>query len=275
MSSRLPTAMISAHVSKNARREVYSIGCFKLKKVKGCMYGIIICSILFGICSIIGISTYIFGCDDILKPNCINYSKVNTTVIGYETHISQCKDCNKTGKKCREEESKLRCSNECIDLKTWICYSTVVKIRSGDIKCDTIVGKNKLEASVSILEANNTYPIGLQQSWLIHKTTGECEDPQRLENNLINGLVFLIFTGISAVFLILSIIMHRIHLQEVKDQENFKKEIQANLYNIKTENHLNSEQHYEKNIVLKIDEFQPVATNNKTSSSSIETFHGS
>ena len=80
---------------------------------KLCLFVIVIAVSIF-ICCVIGIPTFILGCDDVLRPNCLNWYKSNTNVISLYTLVKSCSGpCIRYIESCSSIGSKRTCRTKC------------------------------------------------------------------------------------------------------------------------------------------------------------------
>lgn len=156
---------------------------------------------------VIGLSTFLTGCDSKLQPKCINYKVVNANISQYVINNFTCTRCTSHYRYCRNVAGKTRCYTTCTSSESYDCYSLDVEFAVNGV---SVCNKNIYDRVGNFSSSYLTeYPIGKIVELYISKTDKKCyfdDFPKRLA---IVGFVFLILTGFTLLMCIITYIACR------------------------------------------------------------------
>jgi hypothetical protein len=180
---------------------------------------------LFCIFIIIGIPTYLCGCDSMIQPNCIKYDIVNATVIGYDIITKNCSYC----KQCTSyiNNTSLCINNTCI-YKYYDCYTsyTLFEYNLNNINhtCSIVIDINNFNYNNSYNDAINKYINGTTYNLYVDKVSNNCLIGNDIKTLAIVGFIFLILSGI--VLSIILIIIIKIYVNKYNIRKKYKEYMQ-------------------------------------------------
>lgn len=180
---------------------------------------IIIISIFLTIFFIIGITTYLTGCHDILQPNCLRFWKTEGKVIDHYTVLRTCTVC--------VAYIYLRKSTICTRYNTYDCYDSYVTFEFNILtkrNCNLYITNDKSQNN-SLIEAKNKYALSNFYTIYIDKSSYECSSENNITIIAIVGFVFLLLTALILIALIIAIFKYRLWKKKDLNRDSNKNNI--------------------------------------------------
>lgn len=140
---------------------------------------------------IIGLPTFMCGCNKNISTNCIAYHVVNGNVYDYGIKEHTCSRCiarNKNG--------------GCIAYQYYDCYDSFAYVHYGNHNSTCYIVMNTDDSSKSnAISESHDYYIGEQMELYKSKTTSECFTKSNVESLWYTGIVFLSASGLVLVIM--------------------------------------------------------------------------
>lgn len=164
-------------------------------------------SIMTGIFFVIGITTFLLGCDSTLQPKCLNYNVVNANISRYIINNLTCSSCVSQITNCQYINKMTTCYTTCIQQQLYNCFAVYVEFTFGDNMTCT----RNIRDGVANLDLSYTYEYPIKKTYelYISKTDGNCYFNDMPKKLAIVGFVFLILTGCTLLLCISICISHK------------------------------------------------------------------
>jgi len=160
-------------------------------------------------CLAIGIPFFIFGCDDVLRPNCLNWYKSDTNVIYLYTRSNLCRGpCIRWRQSCTGTGAEQQCTTYCAEYSYYPCYTGYARLsfkymhseKTGT--CDVIGQTDNASEKEALYITSTYYPLNSVKVMFVSKKYDACATPQSLRAMAITAMVFLCVAGF-IIFIIL------------------------------------------------------------------------
>jgi len=172
----------------------------------------------------IGLSLFLCGCHDIIRPKCYNYIKKEVVISEYNTDIKKCTVCANF---IETSDGKL-----CEAFKYYDCYSpkVVFKVNFNGIRfCNEFFTQENFEDKSKAIEAaKKLFPYKSKYFMYVDINTFECKFTSQLETFAIAGLTILLLCGIIFIVLIVLLVMKIIDIRVKKKENEINHHIQDN-----------------------------------------------
>lgn len=163
---------------------LYIFNSFKIKISLSCIIISTIALIFF----IIGLSTFLIGCDFSIQSTCLNYNHINANVTNYTIITHNCIKCVKHG------------NNNCKEYLEYTCYDALVQFTymKDDVEntcsVDIYTGDDTLSTNFE-----SSYQIGKQYEVYISKRDNTCHFKTYLQRLAHVGIAFLCLFGMTVI----------------------------------------------------------------------------
>lgn len=145
----------------------------------------------------LGVSLFLTGCHDLLKPDCFQYHKKEVIVFNYTLEPQYCQLCENNTQTGKE----VKCNNN------KECFTALIILKfnlNGTKYCNITYSSKKFEnEEIALKSANLFYPLGKNDTMYVDGKKLECLPVEGFEILTITGFVFLIVFGIACLMLII------------------------------------------------------------------------
>jgi hypothetical protein len=167
-----------------------------------------ICACTGVIFFIIGLSTYLCGCDHRIQANCYRFRANDIQIIDYQIDTYQCTECVAYTEQCGEVCSgtgsqrtcNYECSTFCSQTNDYPCYTTyaigLYSMDASNHTCTISVDDRMRDHDNALNDLHSAYTIGLLYRMYIEKATYRCMTKSTVQTIAMVGFVFLIITAI-------------------------------------------------------------------------------
>jgi hypothetical protein len=171
-----------------------------------------ILGILAAVFFVIGLPTYLCGCEKNIQPNCMRFHVKPGQIVGQAFSHHECSECAVYTRTCTGSGTNEHCHRVCSQRTYYQCYNSYgvasYEKNGYNVTCNLIASDGARSNDTAIQSVASDFPIGKQLKVYIDKTTSKCYVENDAKNIAIAGFSFLILTGIVLVSMLVVYIVH-------------------------------------------------------------------